>query len=61
VKAIIALLKWFSDKEIDQADKAAMITYAAKHNIPIPQSYKEAINDLDYRRQWKAVIDFEIG
>jgi hypothetical protein len=38
-----------------------MITYATKHNIPIPQSYKKAINDLDYRRQWKAVIDFEIG
>jgi hypothetical protein len=51
VKAMIALLEWFSDEEIDQAEEAAMIAYAAKHDIPIPQSYKEAINDPDYGRQ----------
>ena len=38
-----------------------MIVSVVKHQIPILQSYKEAINDLDYGKQWKAVIDFEIG
>ncbi len=62
VKAMLALLEWFGDEgEPNQEEEAAMITSAAKHQIPIPQSYKEAINDLDYSKQQKAAIDFKIG
>ncbi len=51
VKAMLALLEWFSDEgEPNQEEEAAMITSTVKHEIPIPQSYKEAINDLDYSK-----------
>ncbi len=62
VKAMLALLEWFGDEgELNWEEEAAMIVSVVKHQIPILQSYKEAINDLDYGKQWKAVIDFEIG
>src|SRR6266487_3907945 len=59
---MLALLEWFSDEgELNREEEAAMIASAAKHQIPISQSYKEVINDPDYGKQWKAAIDFEIG
>ena len=37
VKAMLALLEWFSDEgEPNQEEEAAMITSTAKHEIPIP-------------------------
>ena len=49
---MLALLEWFSDEgEPNQEEEAAMIASTAKHQIPILQSYKEAINDLDYGKQ----------
>jgi hypothetical protein len=61
VKSMLAMLEWFSEDVEDPAEEAAMIASAATHNIPIPTSYKEAVNDPDYGKQWKAAIDFEIG
>ncbi len=59
---MLALLEWFGDKgEPNQEEEAAMITSVVKHQISILQSYKKAINDLDYSKQWKTVIDFKIG
>ena len=61
VKAMLAMLDWYSDEIDDPAEEAAMIANAAKHDIRIPTSYKEAVNDPNHGKQWKAAIDFEVG
>ena len=38
-----------------------MIAHAAQHNIPIPENYNEAINNLYYSYKWKEAIEFEIS
>ncbi len=62
VKAILALLDQFSDKrELSLEKEAAIIVSAVKYNILILQSYVEVVNYLDYGKQQKATIDFEVG
>ena len=62
IKAILALLDQFSDKgELSLEEEAAMIVSAVKYNILILQSYVEVVNYLDYGKQQKATIDFEVG
>ena len=60
IKAIIALLEQFSNKP-SQEEETIIIIYTTEYNIPIPQSYKKAINNPDYSRQQKAAINFKIG
>ena len=62
VKAMVAMLAWFDEEdELTEEEEAAMIAYAAQHDIPIPENYNEAINDPHYGHKWKEAIEFEIG
>jgi hypothetical protein len=61
VKAMLAMIDWFSDDISDPIEEAAMMASAAKLDIRIPTTYKEAVNDPDYGKQWRAAIDFEVG
>ena len=48
-KAMIAILSWFSDDEyMCEADEKAMTAHSAKHDIPIPTTYKEAVEHPIY-------------
>jgi hypothetical protein len=38
-----------------------MVTQAATHDIPIPRTYNEAVNDPDYSARWREAIEYEIG
>lgn len=61
IKVMLALLDWFSDdEEMSETEEAAMIGLAAKHDIPIPTSYKEAVNHPTYGLQWRAAIGLEL-
>jgi hypothetical protein len=51
VKAMLAMIDWFSDDISNPIEEAAMMASVAKHNICILTTYKEAVNDPDYRKQ----------
>jgi hypothetical protein len=49
-RAMLAILDWFSDEEdVSAKEEIAMLAQAAKHDIPIPSSYKEAMSDPVYK------------
>lgn len=49
---------------LEEIDEAAFIackeTVGAKHNVPIPKTYKEAINDVKWGHLWKEAIQKEL-
>jgi Reverse transcriptase (RNA-dependent DNA polymerase) len=56
--AMLALLDWF---DAEEDEEAAMAAQTPKHNIAIPNSYKQAVSDLEHGTQWRAAIEAEIG
>jgi hypothetical protein len=56
--AMLALIDWFDAEEEEVAAMAAQIP---KHNISIPNSYKQAVSDPEHGAQWQAAIQTEIG
>lgn len=62
IRAMISILNWFEDEDIlTEEEEIAMFSFATKVNIPIPKTYKEAVNDPKYAKQWKEAIQQEIG
>ena len=64
LRAMIALLEELDDGEDDGAEYALLsevfVFAAINADIPIPKTYKQAVNDLVYGKMWKAAIDEEI-
>ena len=62
LRAMIAMLEWFDDEDImTEAEEQAMFSFASKIDIPIPETYQEAVNHPKYGKQWRDAIHTEIG
>ncbi|EKD12542.1 retrotransposon protein, putative, Ty1-copia sub-class [Drepanopeziza brunnea f. sp. 'multigermtubi' MB_m1] len=61
-KAMMAILDWFDEADnVSGAEEIAMIAHAAKHDILIPITYKEAVEHPIYGKRWKEAIDAEFA
>ena len=61
LKSMMALIAWFDNEKEIEGEEAAMVAQAATHDIPIPRTYNEAVNDPDYGARWREAIEHEIG
>lgn len=53
---MIAMFDWFDHDLVKKMEEAAIISQALKLDIPIPKTYKEAVQDPRYGRQWEEGI-----